>query len=243
VLGTLRRPSLERALQAAIVATVFTAVLAAGAVLSLLDAARKLRWLALFALLVLALVYGLRNGRGLPSRAVAGAAAAFLALAFVSAGWSSEPRSSAGRAAALAVLFLACLALAHGAAGRAESVRTLLDGVLWATAAVAVGGLIVLAVAHDRAVQPGSTLEAARYQGLGGGPDTAVMVMAVGMPLAAHAARAARTRLGRAAAVLQPADRTPLPRELQAGSVRDRCASRGPCGPGRRRCGGAPAGT
>lgn len=187
-------------------ATILSAVLAAGAIVSWLDEARKLRWVALFALAALALAWALRRreARGHPPLLVYAAAGSFLALALVSASWSAAPRTSAGRALAFSTLLVACGALAYAAAGRPEAIRRVLDAVLAATGIVAVGGLLVLAFAHDRAVAPGSTLEPARYQGLGGGPDTAVMVMAVGLPLAAHALREARALPGRvlAAALL-----------------------------------------
>src|SRR5437867_1385604 len=63
----LRSVSLQRALQLAIVATVVLMVLSAGAVLGLIATARRLSWLALLVLAVLALVYTWR--RGAPVRA------------------------------------------------------------------------------------------------------------------------------------------------------------------------------
>ncbi|MGH3105182.1 MAG: O-antigen ligase family protein [Gaiellaceae bacterium] len=194
----LRRFTLERALQLLIVLTIVTSVLAAGAVLGLLDLARKARWAALLALAALAVLYALgrwQRRRLGPSFALA---AALLALAFVSTAWSAHPGLTFARASSLAILFVACAALAIGAAGRLASVRRAIDAVVAGTAVVALGGLLVLLFASDRAVQPASAQEAARYQGLGGGPNTAAMVLAVGLPLAAHLlveSRSARARL------------------------------------------------
>lgn len=182
-----RRLTLERAIQVVIVITVLGAVLAAGAIVEWLGFGRKLRWVGLFALAALALVYAYRRRGSLRLLRIYGASSVFLALVFVSAAWSASPWLTTARSAALGVLFVACGALAYATAGRADAVARMLHGVLAATAAVGVGGLLVLLFRHDRAVVPATTDLPARYQGLGGGPDTAMMVLAVGVPLAAHA--------------------------------------------------------
>src|SRR5439155_26156267 len=127
-------------------------------------------------------------------------AAAFAVVAFASTSWSGAAASTAEHAAALAALLAAAGSLAAAAFGRPETVRALLAAVLTGTAAVAVGGLLVLAFRHDRAIASATTSLPARYQGLGGGPDTAMMVMAVGLPLALWAFSDARRRLMRLAA-------------------------------------------
>jgi hypothetical protein len=53
--------TLERAIQLAIVATVVSAVLAAGSILGWIGAARTARWVALLTLAALALVYAARR--------------------------------------------------------------------------------------------------------------------------------------------------------------------------------------
>jgi hypothetical protein len=197
------RPSLERALQLAIAATIVTAVLASGALLSWIGPARKLRWAALAALVLIALAL-VRRRRRVVGLEVYALAAAFIAVAVLSGAWSAFPRLTVGRAGALGLLFVAAAALAAAASAGAVDVRAALYGVLAGVAAVGVGGLLVLAFAHDRAVQPASTSLPARYQGLGGGPDTATMVLALGVPLAAYALVDARRAPGRivAAALL-----------------------------------------
>jgi MFS family permease len=77
----------------------------------------------------------------------------------------------------------------------------MVDAVVVATAVVGVAGLLVLAFAFDRAVQAATAQEPARYQGLGGGPNTAMMVLAIGVPLAAYVLVEARTVTRRALAV------------------------------------------
>jgi hypothetical protein len=187
VRDALNRLTLERLIQLAIVATVVTAVLAAGALLSWLEPARKLRWVALLALLALALVAARRAGLALRPRGAYAAVAVLGALAVLSAAWSSRPVSTAAHAASFVVLLAVCVALAQAVRGRPDGIRAVLDGILAATAVVAVGGLLVLLFRHDRALAPASTSLPVRYQGLGGGPDTATMVMAIGVPLAARA--------------------------------------------------------
>jgi O-antigen ligase len=201
VLESLRSSTLERALQVAIVATIVSAVLAAGAILSWLDDARKLRWLALAALAGLALLYALQRRDEWRPRAALVLAGAFVGLAFLSVLWSSDPRLSLGRAASFAILLGGCACIAIGAAGRLRSVRRMLDAILAATGVVGLGGLLVLLFAHDRAVQPATAQEPARYQGLGGGPNTATMVLAVGLPLAAYVLVEGRTWTVRALAL------------------------------------------
>jgi O-antigen ligase len=179
--------TLERAIQLAIVATVVSAVLAAGSILGWIGAARTARWVALLTLAALALVYAARRPEAARPGAVSLFAVCFLALALASAAWSAHPRLTAVHAAAFAVLLVACGALAIAAAGRPDAVERILAAIAAAAAVVVLGGLLVLAFDYDRAVQPASTVNAARYQGLGGGPNTATMLLAVAVPVAAYA--------------------------------------------------------
>jgi hypothetical protein len=194
-----RRLTLERALQLSIVATILTAVLAAGAILSWLETARKLRWVALAALVALSLAYAWRRRGGPKPLPLYAAGAALVLLALASAAWSAFPTLTAARGTALALLFLACGAIASATAGRPDAIRPVLDAVLAGTVVVALGGLVVLVVEYDRAVAPATTVTPARYQGLGGGPDTAMMVLSIGVPLAARALLDAGSRVGRLA--------------------------------------------
>jgi O-antigen ligase len=186
VRDALRRLSLERLVQLALAAVVLTTVLAAGAVLEWIPVAKKLRWAALLALAVLAALYALRaRGRGRLDAAFA-PVAALLAVGVVSAAWSATPKLTAGRAIALGIVLVVAACLAFAAAARPATVEAVLDGLLLGATAVAVGGLLVLAFRHDRAVQAATTVSPARYQGLGGGPNMAPMVMALALPIAAH---------------------------------------------------------
>lgn len=193
-----RLATLERALQLGIAATVVTTVLAAGSLLEWIPTARTGRWLALAALAALTASYAVAR-RGRPDRVVLGAAA-FAAFAGLSAAWSAAPRLSSGHAAAFGLVVFTAACLSAAAAGQPELVERILGGVLLAGVAVAVGGLLVLAFRYDRAVQPATTVSPARYQGLGGGPNMASMVLALAVPLAAHALAVARGLVARGAA-------------------------------------------
>ena len=193
-----RRFPLEPAIQLAIAATIVTTLLAAGAIVDWIPAARALRWAALGSLAVLALAYA-AGRRGNVPRPVLMAAGGLIALTLASVAWSSAPGLTLQRGLALTALFVACGALTVATAGRAEKIELVLGGVVLGVGAVAVGGLLVLLFDPDRALQPATSVLPARYQGLGGGPNTATMVMAIGVPATLHLARSARRPLLRAA--------------------------------------------
>ena len=181
-----RRLTLERAVQATTAATILVFVLASGSILSWLQPARFLRWPALLVLAALSVALALRRGGRPPTSAFVIAVAAFAGLALLSVLWSPSPMLSGAHAGLFVLALGTCGALAWAAWGRPDTVSLVVDGVLLGLALVAVGGLVLLAVEYDRAVMPATTEFAARYQGLGGGPNTATMVMALGVPLAAQ---------------------------------------------------------
>ena len=173
---------LERAVQAAIAATAVLAVLASGSLQSWISTARRLRWVALVALVGLAVAWAWQR-RGRVPVAPTTVAAALVALALVSAAWSVDSRLSVERAGAFALVLAAAAALATAALD-VRAVRVVAGGVVAAAAIVALGGLLVLLFRHDRAVAAATTSLPARYQGLGGGPNTATMLLAVALPVA-----------------------------------------------------------
>jgi O-antigen ligase len=195
----LRRFTLERAIQIGIVAFVVAAVLAGGALLSWIGPAQRVRWVVLAGLLALAGVYAWRARKRAPDRALL-VPAGLVALAGLSAAWSATPGVSLAHAVGLGCVIGVAMLLAHATAGRPEAVEAVAVGLVAAAAAVVVGGLLVLAFRHDRAIQPANTLSPARYQGLGGGPNMATMIMAAAAPLAAYLLVYARTRAARALA-------------------------------------------
>jgi hypothetical protein len=197
----LNRLQLERVLQLTIAALIFFTVLSQGSLLSWIDTARKLRWLTLFVFAAVAILYAVSRAGWRRFGFVQAGGAFLIALALVSTAWSAFPRLTFERTAALGVLFAGCGAVAAGVDGEAAA-RRFVDAIVAGAAAVAVGGLLVLAFDHDRAVQPATTALPARYQGLGGGPNTAMMALAVATPLAAYAVLEARRPVARAFAAV-----------------------------------------
>ena len=193
-------PPLERALQLSIAALILLTVLSQGSLLSWIDTARRLRWLTLLVFVGLALAYAWSRG-GFRRLGFAHAAGAILiALALASIAWSAFPKLTFERTAALGLLFLGCGAVAAAVTADLPAIRRIVEAIVAGAAAVGVGGLLVLAFDHDRAVQPATSALAARYQGLGGGPNTAMMILAVATPLATYLLVEARRPLSRAAA-------------------------------------------
>lgn len=184
--------TLGRAVQLALAATIVTMLLAAGSILEWMGPARKLRWGALLVLAVLAVAYAWRSRARARSLAPQLIAASLAIVAAVSVLWSATPRLTLGRAAAFGIVLVVAAALS-----RAESPELVLEGLALGAVAVAVGGLLLLAFDHDRAVQAATTVSPARFQGLGGGPNMAPMVFALAAPLAFHFALSGRSRAAR----------------------------------------------
>jgi len=193
--AALRRPSLDDLLPPLVAAAVFAFACGSSSVPSVTRVGHSLRWAALGVLLAAAALAQLQRRSLPPIRAATVAATAFVALGLVSAAWSVQPRISFERAVSLGLLFAVCILLAE----RRRPER-LLDGVLAGAVAVALAGLVVLAAAHDRAVQPATYQGPARYQGFGQDPNTAALLLAVALPIAVWALLDARRPAGRALA-------------------------------------------
>lgn len=194
MLELLRRTTLGRAVQLALAATIVTMLLAAGSILEWMGPARKLRWVALLLLAGLAVAAAWRSRARYRSLAPAAIAGSLAVVAVVSALWSASPRLTVGRAVAFALVLLVAAALSH-----AFAPELVLEGVAFGAVALAVGGVVLLAVDDDRALQPATTVSPARFQGLGGGPNMAPMVFALAVPVVFHLALAARSRFARVA--------------------------------------------
>ena len=167
-----------------VAATIFAVSLASSSVGELILVGRPARWVMLAVLGAVSVAAALLVARGrLPLLAYA-LPFGLLALAYDSAGWSVDPSLTARRTTAFAALIVAGAALASLAAARPEVERAVLVGILLGATALALGGLAVLAFAHGDAVQAADTQSPARYQGLGGNPNTAAMLLALGVPLA-----------------------------------------------------------
>jgi hypothetical protein len=201
VRAALRSLPFERALSACIALTVVAFVLGSSSVPEVDRFGNKARWAMLVVLLVVAAGAAWRAA---PRRIPASAAAAgwLLVLAVVSTAWSVDPRATFEHAVAF-VLLLAAAGLAAAACARRPE-RALI-GVLGGAVAVAVGGLVLLAVDRHWALRRGSTGVPTRFRGLGLDANTASLLYGIALPIALFAViRARRTwhRVAAAAAFL-----------------------------------------
>jgi hypothetical protein len=177
---------LEAALGVAVALHVFAVVLGQTRAFSLLELGWRLRWVTLVAAFVVALLLALAVRARPAGRLVAplALAAILVALAFVSALWSVRPEFTLPRAASFAlVLGLGALVGTVGAV-RPSALRAVALGLLGGGTLVAVGGLLVLAVSYDTAVEAATLQDPARYNGLGGNPNTAAVLEALTLPFA-----------------------------------------------------------
>jgi O-antigen ligase len=166
---------LERLIPFVLAASIFAFASGSSSVARVQSAGRPARWVLLVLLLALAVGAAWREREALRMpRAVLGAAAVLVALAFASTLWSVDPRSSLERAVTLAVLFVTVTALVQA---RVAGDR-LMEGVVGGAAAVALAGLVVLAVRHADAVQEATRAQPTRYQGFGQDPNTVPLLLA-----------------------------------------------------------------
>jgi O-antigen ligase len=187
----------------AVAATVFVTALGSSSVTGLTRVGQPLRWLALLALLALAIAACLdcpRRVRGLLRPALA--AIGVVALALLSAAWSVEPRLTVERAISLALLVAAAGFAVYAAAGNARFAERLLHGIVAGSAVVGLLGLLLLAVDYDAAVHAASVGVPARYQGLGQSPNTVALLLALAVPIATWIALARHRVAGLAALAL-----------------------------------------
>jgi O-antigen ligase len=166
--------------------TVFAFACGSSSVHVLNEAGKPLRWAALFVLLVLAALWTRERAplAGLEP-VVTGSALLVLAVALASTLWSVTPRLTFERAVSFAVLIVVAALIAHASVGGGSAIGGVVAGLLGGSAAVAIAGLIVLAVSHHDAVEVATSDLPARYKGMGENPNTASLLFALGVPLAA----------------------------------------------------------
>jgi hypothetical protein len=168
---------------------------------------RSGRWVALvLVLLVASALAATRPDRPRVPRAAlvsAGLIAAFAGLALASTAWSVAPRLSFERAASFCLLALAAGAVGLAVAGDRRGVVAVLGGIVAGAGAVALLGLVLLAVAYDQAVQPGSSTW--RFRGFGMNPNTVPMLFALALSPAVWLAFKGRSPPLRIAAALAAA--------------------------------------
>jgi len=192
--------ALQWILAAALAVTIFAFAAGSSIQYQVLLYARTYRWVCLFVLLGVALVSAAASwSRNRLPRSFIALAAGLLSLAFASAAWSADASLTLRRAGSLALLFAIAAALLLACRHR------VLIGLLTGAAAVGIAGLGMLAFDHDAAVQAASTQAPARFQGFEQNPDTAALLFALAIPIAAYlllAARTPKTRLTLTAALL-----------------------------------------
>jgi O-Antigen ligase len=158
---------------------------------------RDVRWAALAELAVLALVFAAVSPRGRLGRRFEVLFAAFLGLAVLSTLWSADASLTLGRVATLAAVLLTTAALASVVAVRREHVEFILLGLVAGVVVLAVLGLLVLWDDPDRAIVPATTQSPARYNGIGGNPNTIAMLIALVLPAAVWCVVEVRGRVRR----------------------------------------------
>ena len=186
--------ALQWLVAAALAVTVFAFAAGSSIQYEVLAHARTYRWVCLFVLLGTALVSAVASWsrHRLPWGFLA-LAAGLPVLALVSAAWSVDASLTLRRAASLAVLFATAAALL------VASRRRVLIGLLTGAAAVGIAGLGMLAFDHGAAVQAASTQYPARFQGFEQNPDTAALLFALAIPIAAFLLLTSRTTPARLA--------------------------------------------
>jgi hypothetical protein len=191
---------LSLGLAAAIAAgvTVFAFAAGSSSVRAANDAGKPARWIALVVLLAVASAWAYeRRGRAPRTSPAVLAGSAFALLALVSATWSVAPRTTAEKAASLVLLLVAAALLARAASAPA-GVRQILLGLLGGAAAVAIAGLLVLAVDPGLAVEAATRDLPQRYRGFGEDANTVPLLLGIALPLAVWLTISSATRLARA---------------------------------------------
>jgi len=194
-----RQRALDRIIPLLVGATVLGFAAGSSSVPDVTRVGHPLRW-ALLAALLVAAAFEVLPRLSVPVPATV-AAAAFAALAALSTAWSVAPRTTFERSVSIGLLFCTCLLLAAGARGRPGRAAAIATGVLGGAAAVGVLGLLLLGVAHHRAVQSATYEAPARFNGFGQDPNTVALLFAVVTPLAVWALLSTRRRLFAAVAL------------------------------------------
>jgi hypothetical protein len=192
------RVQLEGAVQALTVALVVFLGLGAGNTYPWNSpTGRAIRWAALVELLAAALLLALFSRRGRIGRRAGLLLGSLFALSLVSAAWSVDPRLTLGRVASVAAVLAIGVALALVAAVRRELVETVVVGLVVGVVLLALIGLLMLWVDADRAIAPATTQSGARYNGIGGNPNTIATLIALAIPAVVWGVLAAPSRARR----------------------------------------------
>ena len=170
-----RRRPLELVIPALAGLTVLAFAAGSSSVANVTRIGHDARWVVLGVLFVAAAVRVAATRRFLVAPGSLATGAAFVGLALVSATWSVSPRPGVERALSLGLLFATAILLA--AAERAP--RSLLAGLALGATAVALAGLLMLAVDHSAAVQAATLESPARFRGLGEDANTTALLYGI----------------------------------------------------------------
>lgn len=186
----------ERLTPALLAGTIAVIALGSGSVDALASFGRTARWPALLLLAMAAVLLAVRRGslHAAARDPLHLLAAGLVGLGALSVAWTVDPSLTGQRAISLGMLLVAAAGLGWAARGRPAFAARLLLGLLAGSTAVAAGGLIVLALSFEDAVQAASTTSPFRYRGLGENPNTVSLLVAVAMPLALGVAMTAERR-------------------------------------------------
>jgi hypothetical protein len=188
------------AVQIATALTVLLVACGSSSVHTLLRIGHPGRWAALVLLLGASAWWAWERRTSLHvDPAIAGAAAFLVLLCVVSSAWSVDPRLTLERAITLGVLALAALLIAQAVGGRPADAERVVVGLVAGSVAVALAGLLVLALAHHDAVEVATTDVPPRFKGMGQDPNTASLLFAVATPIAVWLVATARSLPRRAA--------------------------------------------
>jgi hypothetical protein len=179
------RTRLDLVASAALAVAILAAAAGSSIQYDILVAGRPARWVALGVLGLAAFFRAMafRSEWRLRPSVVAGLAA-LCAFCVTSSGWSVVPRQTFDRALSVCIVVAVAATLAGSTAQSPATARRLLDGILGATAVLALAGFVYWLIDPARAVQVATTVYPARFQGILQNPNTPGMLLAVGMPIA-----------------------------------------------------------
>jgi hypothetical protein len=163
---------------------------------------RVMRWAALLELLVVALALLACSRRGRVDARVPALLGALMAVGLLSAAWSVDAGLTLGRLTSVVAVFVVAGALALLAAARRDVVEIVLLALVAGVVVLALLGLVNVLIDRDNAIVPATTQSAARYNGIGGNPNTIAMLIALVLPAVVWCVLAARTRARRVVAVV-----------------------------------------
>jgi len=127
---------------------------------------------------------------------------AFSGLCLVSVVWSVNSHGTLVRAVGQSAVVVAIGALAGCVTSRPKLAGRMLDGLLAAVAVVALSGFIYWLVNPSRAAIPASVAYPSRFRGIEESPNTAALLLAIGVALALARALAAQRAVARSGFIL-----------------------------------------